>query len=312
MKVFVAGGSGVIGRRLIPLLVAAGHQVTAMTRDAARGDALRSLGATVAIADVFDAARLGDVFSESAPDMVVHQLTSLPRAIDPRKIRAQLAANDRVRTEGTRNVMMAALASGVRKVVAQSVAFEYAPEGPMVKHESDRLWDDAPGPIGRAVGAIHQLERAVTGTPGIDGVVLRYGYFYGPGTTYAPDGQIVAMVRKRRFPLVGRGEAYYSFIHIDDAAEATMAALGDVPPGVYNIVDDEPAPTAAWLPALADAIGAPAPRHVPLALARVVGGRYGVYLMAQQRGASNARAAAELGWHPQHSSWRSGFAETLA
>ena len=310
MKVFVAGASGVIGRRLVPMLVERGHEVTGMTRSAEKAEQLRALGATPAIRDVFDAEGVQTEIAAAAPEVLVHELTDLPPGLDPRKAAEQLAGNDRIREEGTRNLVEAALAAGVRRVVAQSIAFVYEMNGGL-KNEDDRLFDDAPFPWDRGVRAVHSLEDAVTKTPGLEGVVLRYGFFYGPGSSYAPDGYVAREVGRRRFPIVGRGSGVFSFIHVDDAASATVAAVEGGRPGIYNVVDDEPAPLREWLPAYAGALGAKKPRRVPKFIARWVAGAYTTRLATELRGASNARAKSELGWKPRYGSWRQGFRESL-
>ena len=311
MKVFVAGGTGVIGRRLVPLLVDSGHQVTVMTRRPGREELVRAMGAEAAVADVFDRPELEEVIARAEPDVLIHQLTSLPRAISPRKIADQFADNDRVRVEGTRNLVAAAVTAGVGKIVAQSIAFVYEPRGGMIKDETDPLWLTAPEPFARSVRAVESLEDCVTMTDGIEGVVLRYGYLYGPETSYARDGQIAEMVRKRHFPVVGDGGAFTSFVHVEDAAQAALAALGIVEPGIYNIVDDEPAPLSEWLPVYATALQTPPARRVPRLVASAVAGRYGLYLMTEQRGASNAKAKRSLRWKPAYASWRAGFTAAL-
>jgi nucleoside-diphosphate-sugar epimerase len=307
MNVFVAGATGVIGRRLVPRLTEAGHGVVGATRSEARAAGLREAGAEAVVVDVFDAAGLAEAVKAAAPEAVIHELTDIPTQLDPKRFAEQFAGNDRVRTEGTRNLMAAAKAAGVRRVVAQSVAFAYAPEGPWVKSEEDRLYLDAPQPFGPTVQAVADLEDQVLGAEGIEGVVLRYGLFYGPDTAYAAGGQIAQMVKKRRFPVVGSGEGRASFIHIEDAAAATVAALERAGPGVYNIVDDEPAPVREWLPVYAEILGARKPRHVPAWLGRLVAGQYAVYLMTQIRGSSNEQAKRELEWTPDHPTWREGF-----
>jgi nucleoside-diphosphate-sugar epimerase len=255
MKVFVAGASGVLGRRLVPMLVEAGHQVTGITRSSAKADALRAAGAEPVVCDVFDAADLVEKVSAAAPEVVVHELTDLPAALDPRKMDEQFAGNDRLRSEGTRNLVAAAVAAGARRMVAQSIAFAYTPDGGL-KTEDDPLFDAAPHPWARSVEALHALEDAVTKTPGLEGIVLRYGFFYGPGSSYAGDGAQAAMVRKRRFPIIGRGDGVFSYIHVDDAAAATVAAAERGKPGIYNVVDDDPAPLRVWLPHYARVLGA--------------------------------------------------------
>lgn len=312
MKVFVAGGSGALGRRLVPRLAEAGHEVVATTRDAQRAEALRSLGAEPVVCDVFDAARLTEAMRAAAPEIVVNQLTRLPQRMNPRKLGEHYAANDRVRREGTRNLLEAARASGARRMVAQSVAFWYAPRGDGAPHaEEDPLHVEAPEPIGSSVRTMREVEKAVLEAGEPEGVVLRYGFFYGPGTWYAPDGDVGEQVRRRRYPLIGRGRGVSSFVHVDDAAAATVAAL-DAPPGAYNVVDDDPAPFAVWLPEFADALGARPPRRVPAALAGLVAGRGPVAWLGTLEGAGNARAKTALGWEPRYASWRTGFREGLA
>ena len=311
MRVFLAGATGVIGRRLLPMLVAAGHEVTAMTRSTERAVALRDAGATPVVCDVFDAEGVRAAMQAAAPAVVLHELTDLPPNIDPRKMEEQAAGNDRIRSEGTRNLVAAAVAAGARRVVAQSIAFAYGPSGRELKNEDDPLWDEAPWPWSRSVQALHELEDLVTGTEGIEGVALRYGFFYGPGSAYADGGHFAREVRKRRLPVVGKGSGTFSFIHVDDAADATTAALERGSPGIYNIVDDEPAPMREWVPALAAAAGAKPPRRVPAWLARLVAGRQASDFAVELRGASNEKAKRELGWRPAHPSWRSGFAESL-
>jgi nucleoside-diphosphate-sugar epimerase len=311
VKIFFAGATGVLGRRILPLLVKAGHEVTAMTRSEARVDGLGSAGATPVVCDVFDATALRDAVVAASPHVVLHELTDLPPNIDPRKADEQTAGNDRIRTEGTKNLVAAALAAGASRMVAQSISFAYAPTGGPVKNEEDPLYDDAPWPFSRSVEALHELESAVTQTEGIDGLVLRYGFFYGPGSGYASDAYWADQVRKRRFPIVGSGAGVFSFIHVDDAAAATVAAAETGRPGIYNVVDDDPAPVKEWLPAYADVLGAKKPRRVPAFIARFVASQYAVMLATQLRGASNEKAKRELGWAPRYASWRHGFREAL-
>jgi nucleoside-diphosphate-sugar epimerase len=311
MRVFLAGATGVIGRRLLPRLLEAGHDVTAMTRREDRAAGLREAGAVPAVCDVFDAEELRAAVERAAPEVVLHELTDLPPAIDPRKMEEQAAGNDRIRTEGTRNLVAAAVAAGARRVVAQSIAFAYPPTGEGLKREQDPLWDEAPWPWKRSIDALHELEDMVVRTEGIDGMALRYGFFYGPGSSYAPGGFFEREVRRRRFPVVGRGSGVFSFIHVDDAADATVAAVERGAPGIYNVVDDEPAPLREWLPVYADAIGAKRPRRVPRFLARMLAGEYTVAMATDLRGASNERAKAELGWQPRFATWRQGFRESL-
>lgn len=312
MRVFVAGATGVIGRALLPRLLERGHTVVGMTRHTERAARLRDMGVEPAVCDVYDIDGLERALRAAAPEVVVHQLTALPAEIDPRKVSTQLAENDRIRVEGTRNLVRATRQAGVERMVAQSIAFAYAPVGGPIKNESDPLWMDAPPAFRRTPRAVASLEEQVTGTDGIRGTVLRYGYFYGPGSAYAPDGPVVEAVRARRFPVGGDGSGMFSFIHVDDAAVATVAAVEQDKPGIYNIVDDCPLPLRDWLPAYAAAIGAPPPRHLPGWLVRVLAGRYGHYMMTRQRGASNALARRELGFVPQYPSLEAGLASSEA
>jgi nucleoside-diphosphate-sugar epimerase len=311
MKVFVAGASGVIGRRLVPMLVGAGHEVTGITRSSERTETLRAMGATPVVGDVFDPEALTGALVEAGPEVVVHELTDIPATFDGRRMETEMAGNDRIRTEGTRNLVAAAVAAGARRLVAQSIAFAYAPTGQGLKTEDDSLFDDAPWPYSRGIQAVHDLEDAVTGTPGLEGIVLRYGFFYGPGSTYAKDGGLAGRVARRRFPIVGRGAGVFSFIHVDDAAAATVAAVERGRPGIYNVVDDDPAPLREWLPVYAVAIGAKKPLRVPKFVARLVGGVYATLVATELRGASNERAKAELSWQPRYPSWRQGFKDSL-
>jgi nucleoside-diphosphate-sugar epimerase len=311
MKVFVAGATGVVGRRLVPMLVEAGHGVVGMTRSQEKAGELREAGADSVVCDVFDPDGLREAIRAAAPEVVVHELTDLPAAIDPRRVSEQMAGNDRVRTEGTANLVSAALAAGARRIVAQSIAFAYAPVGGPIKNEDDPLFTDAPEPWSRSVRAVSELERMVTATEGIEGVALRYGFFYGPGSSYASDGSLAGEVRRRRLPIVGAGRGIFSFIHVDDAAAATVAAVERGSPTVYNIVDDDPAPQREWVPRYAEVLGAKKPFRVPRLLARLLAGQYAVMLATELRGASNERAKRELDWSPRHPSWRQGFAEAL-
>ena len=310
MRVFLAGGTGVIGRALVPQLREAGHDVTAMTRYESRAEKLRDQGVEPVVCDAFDTDGVARAVAAARANVVVNQLTDIPDAINPRKMAEQFETNDRLRTEGTRNLMQAAEAVGARRVVSQSIAWAYAPtEG--LWSEGDRLWDEAPEPWGRSVAAVRALEEATLGSDSVEGVVLRYGLFYGPGTAFARDGSTAAMVRKRAFPVVGRGTAVYSYIHVDDAAGATVAALDHGAPGAYNVVDDDPAMMREWLPKYADALGARPPRRVPRFIVRLAAGKFGLYMSTQLQGAKNGKAKRELGWQPRWTSWRQGFQEAL-
>ncbi len=318
MRVLIAGAAGVIGRPLAGLLAAAGHEVTALTRSGAKQEQLRGAGAEPVTCDALDAVALEEAVGWARPEVVVNELTALPRRMSPRRAGRDLAATNRLRREGTRNLMAAAAAAGVTHVLAQSVAFAYTPgggpQGPAgrLRREADPLYSAAPGAFARAVAAIAELERETLGGAGIRGAVLRYGFFYGPGTSYAADGSIAADVRARRFPVVGDGAGVFSFIHVEDAAQATLAAIEQRAEGVFNIVDEEPAPAADWVPAYAAILGAPAPRRLPAWLGQLLGGPYAVYLMTQMPGVSNEHARAVLGWRPMRPSWRGGFREDLA
>jgi len=207
--------------------------------------------------------------------------------------------------------MQAALAAGARRFVAQSIAFAYAPTGEGLKREDDPLFDDAPWPFQRSVRALHQLEDITTGTEGIEGIALRYGFFYGPNTGYASDGYYAREAKRRRLPIVGNGGGVFSFIHVDDAARAAVAAVGSGAPGIYNVVDDEPAPMREWVPRYAEVLGARKPFRVPKVVARFIAGSYATMMATELRGATNERAKRELGWAPQHPSWRQGFQHAL-
>lgn len=310
MKIFVAGASGAIGRPLVRQLVAAGHEVTGMTRRQEKAEEIRATGAAAVVCDVFDAKALNDAVAAAAPEAVVHVLTALPPKFNPRS--DYLTATNRVRIEGTRNLVAAAKAAGARRIVAESVAFFYEPEGDWVKDEQAPLFVDPPGRFAAARDAIAQLEDQVTGAAGLEGLVLRFGWFYGPGTYYDAGGSMAAETLKRRNPIVGAGTGIFSFIHIDDAAAAVAAALDRGTPGAYNVVDDEPAQLRDWLPVYAEALGAKQPRRVPAWLARLVAGPDLASAAIAMRGASNAKAKRELGWEPAHPSWRQGFRDSLA
>jgi 2-alkyl-3-oxoalkanoate reductase len=308
MRVFVAGASGAIGRPLLPQLVAAGHEVTGITRSESSAEAIRTAGARAVICDALDTEALHAAVTGAAPEVVVHQLTALPHRFDPRD-KEIYAPTNRLRSEGTRTLLDAARAAGARRMICQSIAFAYAPGAEAeVKDEDAPLALEAPEPFGNGVRAIDEMERGVVGAEGIEGVVLRYGWFYGPGTYYADDGSMAEDVRRRRFPVIGKGTGLFSFVHVDDAAGATVAAVERGAPGIYNVVDDDPAPQREWLPAYADAIGAKKPLRVPVWVARLVVGRI-ASVASVQPGASNAKAKRELGWEPRWPSWRQGFRE---
>src|SRR5688500_16619284 len=310
MRVFVAGATGVIGRALLPQLHDAGHEVTGMTRSEERAASVHALGAEAAVGDAFDADAVARAVAAARPDVVINQLTDIPKAINPRKMAEQFETNDRLRREGTRNLMHAAEAAGATRLISQSIAFAYAP-AETLRSEDDPLFEEAAEPWGRNVAAVRALEEATLGSSSVDGVVLRYGYFYGPGSAYAGDGPTAAVVRRRAFPIVGGGTAVSSFIHVDDAASATVAAVERGGPGIYNVVDDDPAPVSEWLPEYAAALEARPPRRVPRFAARIGGGRLAVYMTTGLQGATNAKAKRDLGWEPRWKSWRQGFREAL-
>lgn len=310
MRVFVAGATGAMGRPLVRQLVAAGHEVTGTTRSEERADGIRTAGAGAAVCDVLDTDALGRAVAEASPEVVVHALTALPDRIDWKAKEDPLAATNRLRQEGTRNLIAAARAAGARRLIGESVAFLYEPSGQWVKDEEAPLFTAAPGPFGRAVAALADLESQVLGAEGIEGLVLRFGWFYGPGTSYASDRAQAEEFHRRRFPIVGKGTGVFSFIHVEDVASATVAAVESDAVGVLNIVDDDPAPQREWAPVYAEAVGAKKPRRAPLWLAKLIAGPVALNAV-ELRGASNARAKRELGWEPRYSSWRQGFREAL-
>ncbi|MGH3384086.1 MAG: NAD-dependent epimerase/dehydratase family protein [Nocardioidaceae bacterium] len=308
MKVFLAGATGVLGTRLLPLLVAAGHEVVAMTRTTAGAEALRANGATPAVADGLDRDATSAAVAEAKPDVVVHQMTSLKTSINMRKFDDSFALTNRLRTEGTDNLLAAARAAGVQRFVVQSYGgWTYERTGSPVKTEDDPLDPSPPASMRQTLAAVRHLESAVLSAEGIDGVVLRYGGFYGPGTSVGIGGELVEAARKRMLPVIGDGAGVTSFVHIDDAAQATLLAIESAAPGVYNICDDEPAPASEWVPALAEAAGAKPPWHVPRWLGRLAAGEAGVSAFTRTRGAGNAKARQELGWKPTYPGWREGF-----
>jgi nucleoside-diphosphate-sugar epimerase len=307
MRVFVAGATGAIGRQLVPRLVAAGHEVHGMTRGESKQAMLDELGAVPVVADALDRDQVAEAVGKARPDVIVHQLTALAGE-GMRHLKRRVAMTNRLRSEGTDHLLSAGQAVGVRRFVAQSNYALYARAGGPVKSEEDPVDPSPPGKLREGLAAMRHLEQAVLDAQWTEGIVLRYGAFYGPGTGMAPGGEMHEMIRKRRFPLVGDGGGVWSFIHIADAAEATVAAVEHGSRGVYNVVDDYPAPVAEWLPALARTLGAKKPRRVPRFVVRLLAGEAGVVMMTEVRGASNAKAKRELGWRPAHPSWREGFA----
>jgi nucleoside-diphosphate-sugar epimerase len=302
MRLFLAGATGVIGSSLVPQLLSAGHEVTAMTRSVLRAAQLEAAGVDPVVCDLFDADALRAVMADASPEAVIHQVTALPARLDWGNPN-MFDENNRVRTEGTRVLVDAALAAGARRVVAQSIAFVYAPTGDRVKEEDAALFTDAPPPLGGLVAAIVEHEQRVTRTPRIEGLVLRYGMLYGPGTYHDRRGSTAADIVAGRVPLVDGATGTYSWLHVEDAASAAVAALERGAPGIYNVVDDDPAPQSDWLPVLAQALRTDLPAAETLPLPDTP--------EMSLRGASNAKAKRELGWRPRYASWREGFAASL-
>jgi nucleoside-diphosphate-sugar epimerase len=309
MRVFVAGATGAIGTQLVPRLVAAGHEVHGMTRHESKQAMLEELGAVPVVADALDPDQVAEAVGRARPDVIVHQLTAIG-ALDMRHFDRDFAVTNRLRTEGTDHLLSAGQAVGVQRFVVQGLAGfgAYQRTGGPVKSEEDPLDPTPAQEMRETLAAIHHLEKAVLGAQWTEGIVLRYGAFYGPGTSLAPDGEQSELIRKRRFPLVGDGGGVWSFIHVADAAEATVAAVEHGSRGAYNVVDDDPATVAEWLPALARTLGAREPMRVPRFVGRLFAGETGVMMMTELRGASNAKAKRELAWRPAHPSWREGFA----
>ena len=312
MRIFVAGATGAIGRRLVPALVQVGHTVFGMTRSPQKWAMVAALGAEPVIADALNAGDVMHALRRTRPVVVIHELTAIPPNLDLRRFAEQFAATNWLRTQGTGHLLAGARAACARRFLAQSFGgWPFARTGGPIKSEQDPLDPDPPAALRSVLAAIRYLESAVTSDGDLAGIVLRYGALYGPGTSVAPDGAMTAMVRRRLMPIVGHGSGLWSWLHIDDAARATVAAVERGEAGIYNVVDDEPAPVADWLPALAAAAGAKPPRHIPAWLGRLAIGKHGVVLMNEVRGASNQKAKRELGWQPLWPSWRSGFQDVL-
>jgi 2-alkyl-3-oxoalkanoate reductase len=319
MKVFVAGATGALGRQLVPLLVARGHEVVGMTRSASKQDLVRRLGARPLVADALDADAVVQALASAEPEVIVHELTALSGKMSFRDARhpdrfSGAILTNRLRTEATDHLLAAGRAVGARRFVAQSIAaFRFAPTGESVQTEADPLDPNPPAALRPGLEAILYLEQAVTTIEWGEGLALRYGGFYGPGTgiSLAPDAVMAGPIRKRRFPIVGDGGGVWSHVHIEDAAAATAIAVERGRPGIYNVVDDDPAPVREWLPALASALDAKPPRRIPRWLARLAAGETATRMMTDVRGASNEKAKRELGWQPRYASWRQGFAQGL-
>jgi 2-alkyl-3-oxoalkanoate reductase len=313
MKVFVAGATGALGKQLVPMLVEQGHEVTGMTRTPVKEEQIRSMGAHPAVADALDPEAVAQAVAGAEPEAVIHELTDLTGTF-ARNIDKAFVTTNRLRTEGTDHLLAAAKAAGARRFIAQSFAgWPFKRVGGPVKSEEDPLDDNPPKPVSQSLAAIRHVEDTVTNAEGLDGLALRYGGFYGPGTSLAinPPGELTEMIQKRRVPIIGNGAGIWSLVHIEDAASATAAALERGAPGVYNVVDDDPVPVGELMPELARLIGAKPPRHLPRWVGRIAGGEAGVLMMTEIRGASNEKAKRELGWEPRYPSWRLGFREGL-
>jgi nucleoside-diphosphate-sugar epimerase len=312
MKIFVTGGTGAIGRFLLPQLVEKGHEVVALTRSADKAVRLEDIGVTAVIADPLDKQQLTAAVRRAEPEVIIHQLTALTRAGNFRKFDQEFSLTNRFRTEVTDNLLAAARTIGTRRLIAQSYCgWPYARKGGPVKTEEDPLDPKPAESFTKSLAAIRYLEDKLRSVNFLEGLALRYGWFYGPGNAIGKGGSVYKMVRKRRMPIIGGGGGIWSFIHIEDAARATVAAVTNGTPGIYNIVDDEPAKVSAWLPALARAIGAKPPYRIPHWIGELTIGKAGVSIFTQTRGCSNAKAKRELNWKPVYASWRVGFVDGL-
>jgi nucleoside-diphosphate-sugar epimerase len=309
MRIFVAGATGAVGRPLVAALIAAGHSVVGLTRTAAKAETIRRMGAEPAVADGLDAEAIRAAVVAAEPEIIIHEMTDLTGATDLRHFDRAFANSNVLRTRGTDILLAAAREAGVKRFIAQSFCgWAFSRTGDAVKTETDELDPDPPEELRRTLEAIRYLERTVTGSSSPEGIVLRYGAFYGPGTGVF-DRSMLDQIRHRRVPLIGDGGGWWSFIHVDDAASATVMAIERGKPGnIYNIVDDEPVQVRQWLPALAEMLGAKPPFHLPAWIARLVTGEHMVAMMTQVRAGSNAKAKKDLGWRPANPSWREGFA----
>ncbi|GAA3587353.1 NAD(P)-dependent oxidoreductase [Nonomuraea rosea] len=313
MKIFLAGASGAIGSQIVVQLVARGHEVVGTTRSATKTGALRVLGAEPVVVDALDPESVADAVVKAEPEVIVHQLTALSGPINFRQYKLMAAATNRLRTEGTDHLLAAARDVGVRRFVAQSNAQWMERTGGPVADENGRIEPNPPADAAEAVAALSYLENSVTGITWAEGIALRYGGFYGPGTSIstAPDAGMAEQVRKRKSPIVGDGGGVLSLVHITDAASATVAAVERGRAGIYHVADDEPAPVRDWLPDLARALGAKPPRRVPAWLVRALAGKAAVDMMTRARGISSEKTKRELGWTLQYPSWRTGFTTGL-
>jgi nucleoside-diphosphate-sugar epimerase len=314
MKVFVAGATGAMGRHLLPALAAEGHEVVGMTRSPEKQDLIRQLGGKPVVADALDPEAVAEAVAVAEPEVVIHELTAIDAGRLTRSIDKAFPLTNRLRTEGLDHLLAAAQAVGARRFIAQSFAgWPFERIGGPVKDEEDPLQERPPKTVSETLRAIRYLEQTVTGAEGIEGIALRYGGFYGPDTSLSidPDGEQIEMIRKRRLPVIGSGAGIWSLVHIHDAASATAAAVERGEPGLYNVVDDEPAPVRVIFPELAKIIGAKPPRRIPRWVGRLLAGEAMTIMMTEVRGASNAKAKRELGWEPRYPSWRLGFRDGL-
>ncbi len=312
MKVFIAGSTGAVGKFLVPDLVERGHEVVALVRTLQKSTEMQTIGVKAVVANPLDNDELTAAIRKAEPEVLIHQLTALAEVNNFKKLDQEFSLTNRFRTEVTDTMLTAARLVGARRFIAQSFCgWPFAREGGPIKTETDPLDPTPPENFSQTLAAIRYLEEAVLGATDVEALALRYGIFYGPGTGIAKDGPIIELIRKRRMPIVGDGAGIWSFIHVQDVARATVAAMSRGTPGLYNVVDDDPAAVSTWLPVLADAIGAEPPRKVPVWLAKLAIGDDGVMMMTKSRGGSNAKARRELGWEPIYQSWRRGFVEGL-
>ena len=312
MKVFVAGATGVVGTRLVPRLIDRGHEVIATTRSPGKVDRLHQLGALPVVVDALDEAGVLRAVAQAEPDVIIHQLTALASFKNLKRFDDEFATTNRLRTTGLDYLLRAARAAGTRRVIAQSfTGWPNIREGSPVKTEEDPLDPNPPAQMAKSLAAIRYLEATLTGAADLEGLALRYGTLYGPGTALGEGGDYLVAIKQRRLPIIGDGAGVWSFVHVDDAAAVTVLAVERGAQDLYNIVDDEPAPVAVWLPYLAEVLNAKPPRRLPRWIGRLVIGEAGVSMMTQIRGSSNAKAKRELGWQLRYRSWREGFREGL-
>lgn len=311
MKIFIAGATGAVGRPLVQLLLSSGHDVVGMTRSPDRAHLLETLGAQPAIADAFDTQAVNRVIHQAQPDVVIDQLTDLPQRLRLRGLSQMYRRQNKLRTHGSAELIEAARAAVVRQVISQSIAFIYAPSGAGLKTEEAPIWRDAPKLSGRALSIAADHDDEVISSTDFTGVVLRYGVLYGPGTHFAPGNGVYEDAKRRRLPIIGDGAGVWSFIHVEDAAQATLAALRSKASGIYNIVDDEPATYREWVPYFANLLGAKPPLKIPRPLGRIIAGPAITAWATDRPGATNEKAKTELHWHPERPSWRQGFREIL-